>query len=153
MTPKGTKGKPVRVRVKRLSRDQQERTLVVLATPKRELPIWIGPAEGQAIAVAISGAKYPRPMTHDLFVDALGAAGWAIEKLVVTDLRETTFYGELHLKSGRQRRAIDCRPSDGIALALRAKAPLYVAAHVFDAALTAPAAEPAGAPSGAKRRV
>jgi len=137
---------PVRVRIKKVMKDAQERTLVVLGTPKRTLGIWIGPAEGQAISVALEGMRFPRPMTHDLLVGALAEVGWEIEKLVVGDLRETTFYGELHVRSGSRRKVLDCRPSDGIALALRAKAPIYVAPHVFEAALTPPAQEPAVKP-------
>jgi bifunctional DNase/RNase len=128
------KGKPIRVRVKKVSQDDQQRTLVILGTPKRTLPIWIGPAEGQAIAVQMNGVKLARPMTHDLFVAALGEVGWEIEKVVVSDLRETTFYGELHLRSGSKHKVLDCRPSDGLALAVRVKAPIYVAPHVLEAA-------------------
>jgi bifunctional DNase/RNase len=124
--------KPIRVRVKKIVMDPQQRCLVILGTPKRDVPIWIGAAEGQAIALKLEGKTMPRPMTHDLFVNALSQTGWGIEKLVISDLRETTFYGELHLRSGSKRTVLDCRPSDGIALALRTKAPLYIAPHIFD---------------------
>jgi len=134
--------KPIRVRVKAVTQDAEGRTLVALGTPKRTLRIWTGPAEGQAISIALQGVKPARPMTHDLLVSALAEVGWVIAKVVVSNLRETTFYGELHLASGRKGKVVDCRPSDGIALALRAKAPLYVAPHVFEAALTPPAPAP-----------
>jgi len=130
--------KPVRVRIKRVGMDPEGRGLVVLGTAKRDLPIWIGPTESQAIVSRMKRTKLPRPMTHDLFVNALAEVGWEIDKVVVSDLRETTFYGELHLRSGARRKVIDCRPSDGIALALRAKAPICVAPHVFDLAMMPP---------------
>ena len=82
--------KPIRVRVKRVAIDPQQRYLVVLGTAKRELPIRIGIYEGQAITLKLQRKTLPRPMTHDLFVNALSDVGWEIEKLVITDLRETT---------------------------------------------------------------
>jgi bifunctional DNase/RNase len=119
--------------------------LVTLATPRRVLPIWIGQAEGNAIAAALRKVQMPRPMTHDLLLNALTELGWRVEKLVVSDLRDSTFYGELHLTAGGRHKVLDCRPSDGLALALRAKAPILVAPHVFAACGPPPIAP---APSG-----
>ena len=130
--------KTVRVRVKRVAIDPEKRCLVTVGTLKRDLPIWIGPGEGQAIALVLQGKALARPMTHDLFVNALAELGWKIDKLVIADLRECTFYGELHVSSGRKRKVLDCRPSDGMALAVRVKAPIYVAEHVLEQALAPP---------------
>jgi bifunctional DNase/RNase len=142
------KVKPIRVRVKRVAVDPEKRSVVFLGTAKREMAIWIGISECQAITVALQGKEMPRPMTHDLFIAALAKVGWTVEKLVIADLRDTTFYGELHLQSGSRRKVIDCRPSDGMALALRAKAPIYVAPHVIEQAQAQPA--PGGKPAEGK---
>jgi len=102
------------------------------AEGNRLLPIWIGLAEGQAIAIRFSGIVLPRPLTHDLLLAAIKALGWAVEKIVVTDLRENTFYANIHLRRNSEERLVDSRPSDAIAVAVRAGCPMYVKARVFD---------------------
>jgi bifunctional DNase/RNase len=86
----------------------------------RLLPIWIGLSEGQAIAIRFSGIVLPRPLTHDLLLATVQTLGWAVVKIVVTDLRENTFY------------ALDSRPSDAIAVAVRAGCSMYVKERVFE---------------------
>jgi bifunctional DNase/RNase len=102
------------------------------AEGNRLLPIWIGLAEGQAIAVRFSGIVLPRPLTHDLILSTIKTMGWTVEKVVVTDLRENTFYANIHLQRNSEERLVDSRPSDAIALAVRAGCPIFVKAKVFD---------------------
>jgi len=98
----------------------------------RLLPIWIGLAEGQAIAIRYSGIVLPRPLTHDLFLAALKALDHAVSRITITDLKENTFYAQLHLKKGTEEHLVDSRPSDAIAVAVRAGCPMYVKDRVFD---------------------
>ncbi|MBI5243922.1 MAG: bifunctional nuclease family protein [Elusimicrobia bacterium] len=102
------------------------------AEGNRLLPIWIGLAEGQAIAIRFSGIVLPRPLTHDLLLSAIKTLGWSVEKIVVTDLRENTFYANIHLRRNAEERLVDSRPSDAIAVAVRAGCPMFVKARVFE---------------------
>jgi bifunctional DNase/RNase len=93
---------------------------------KRSLPIWIGIYEANAIALELEKIETPRPMTHDLIKNILETMEARLQKVVVTDLKENTFYAVLHLQVGSAEYTVDSRPSDAIALALRAGAPIYV---------------------------
>jgi len=93
---------------------------------KRFLPILIGPFEATAIALALEGAPVPRPLTHDLMRTLLETLDASLEQVVVHDIRESTFFAKLIVRTNGQLQEIDARPSDGIALALRMKAPIYV---------------------------
>jgi len=97
----------------------------------RLLPIWIGPVEGQAIAIKFSGIPLPRPFTHDLLLAIIQQTGYSVEKVSVDNVRENTFYATIHLKSEAGQKTIDARPSDAIALAVRAGSPIYVSEAVF----------------------
>jgi len=99
----------------------------------RSLPIFIGPPEAAAIALALQGVELPRPMTHDLMSLMLDALGARLLRVVVTELRDSTFYAELQLRAGDRNLTVSCRPSDGIALAARTHSPLYVADELMDA--------------------
>lgn len=85
----------------------------------RYLPIWIGAVEATAIAFALQGVQTPRPLTHDLFVDVLQEMGTDLAAVHITDLREGTFYAELHLSRGEESFVVSARPSDAVALAAR----------------------------------
>jgi len=98
----------------------------------RILPIWVGPFEAQAIAMKRDNLVPPRPMTHDLLAAALQTLQAAIEKVVITDLKENTFYAVIHVRSAGGPITLDSRPSDAIALALRAESPIFVEPQVFD---------------------
>ena len=100
----------------------------------RLLPIFIGAAEAQAIALAMEEVETPRPMTHDLFKNVLDDLGVQLDRIVVTELRDRTFYAELELKGGNGARRISSRPSDAVALAIRAGAPIFADESVLDAA-------------------
>jgi RNA polymerase sigma factor (sigma-70 family) len=93
---------------------------------KRRLPIWIGRAEGDSLAMGLRGEPLPRPLTPDLMVRLIGAAGARIERVVVSRLEEKTFYALIALRVGDEVEEVDARPSDAFNLALRADAPIFV---------------------------
>ncbi len=103
---------------------------------QKVLPIWVGIFEANAIALQIENVATPRPMTHDLLKNIITDLDAMVEKIVVSDLKENTFYAMIHIRVGRHLVAVDARPSDAIALALRAKAPIFVEDAVIDNAKT-----------------
>ena len=103
---------------------------------ERVLPIWVGIFEANAIALQIENIATPRPMTHDLLRNVIRDLNGAVEKIVVSDLKETTFYALIYLRVGKDVVAVDARPSDALALALRTQAPIFVEDHVIDSAKT-----------------
>jgi bifunctional DNase/RNase len=107
---------------------------------RRVLPIYIGPEEARAIALALEGVTTPRPMTHDLLRDVLDATEARVVSVTVTELRESTFYAEIEIESGGKMVRVSSRPSDAVALAVRVDAPIFASENVLaDAAM--PAAE------------
>ena len=104
---------------------------------QRVLPIWVGVFEANAIALQIENVTTPRPMTHDLLRNVIQDLRGRIEKIVVSDLKENTFYALIYLTVGGELMAVDARPSDAIALALRARAPIFVEEKVIEHAKTA----------------
>jgi hypothetical protein len=105
--------------------------VLLLTESNRQLPIWIGSPEAAAIALTQQGIVPERPMTHDLVVNALRELGAPCVRVEVTELVDGIFHADLVLASGQR---IACRPSDGVAVALRAKVPILVADDVLDAA-------------------
>jgi bifunctional DNase/RNase len=107
---------------------QTEQYLVTLEELNgiRLLPIWIGPAEGMAIASALQKQRFPRPMTHDLLVNLVKELGAKVDRVIITDLKENTFFANIMLKVNGKEYAIDSRPSDSIAIAVRVNAPIFV---------------------------
>jgi hypothetical protein len=103
---------------------------------ERTLPIWVGPVEANAIALQIENVTPQRPMTHDLLNNVIHDLKADIQKIVVSDLKENTFYALIYVAIGGEVTAIDARPSDAIALALRARAPIFVEDKVIDNAKT-----------------
>ena len=89
------------------------------------LPIFIGGPEATAIALAHEGVQPPRPMTHDLFAQTLDAMSVTVERVVITELRERTFFAELHMRAPDEARVMSARPSDAIALAVRLDIPIF----------------------------
>lgn len=119
----------VSVKVERVTLDTSNNRFVVILKDEvndRWLPIVVGPAEAQAIAFELERVVPPRPMTHDLMRNLLSSLHAKIAKVVVSDLRENTYYATIDLKQNGSENAIDARPSDAIALALRARAPIFV---------------------------
>lgn len=108
--------------------------IVLLRDPEsgRYLPIWIGGAEAMSISSHLEGEVPPRPLTHQLLVDTVRALGATLEAVHLTDLREGTFYAELHLLQGEQEVVVSVRPSDAIAVAIRFGAvPILVDEDLF----------------------
>jgi hypothetical protein len=129
----------VEVVVQRVTLDETSRSPVVVLEDKahaRLLPIWIGPAEAQAIAMRMEGIEPPRPMTHDLMKQLLEQAGLDLQRVVIHDLQDSTYYARLHLSAGGRDVEIDSRPSDAIALAVRCERPIFVRAALMKAAGT-----------------
>jgi bifunctional DNase/RNase len=108
----------------------------------RVLPILIGGPEAAAIHTALEGIVPPRPLTHDLAVTVFAALGGALERVVITEVREHTFYAELHFRTAAGETVVSCRPSDAIALAVRVSAPIFAEESLLDeAAIDAPEAD------------
>lgn len=126
----------IQVRVANLAMDPNTDSPVVLlegvGTPG-VLPIWIGRPEAGAIAMQLAGQTFERPLTHDLLRIAIEGLEARVSKIVITDLRGTTFFAKIFLARGDEIVAIDARPSDSIALALRAQAPIFVEQALFEA--------------------
>ena len=99
---------------------------------QKVLPIWVGLFEANALALQIENVATPRPMTHDLLKNIISDLEASVEKIVVCDLKENTFYALIHILVNGQVVAVDARPSDAIALALRTKAPIFVEDTVIE---------------------
>lgn len=128
-----------RMEVQGLMMDPSSKSPIVIlreAGGEALLPIWIGVFEANAIAMCIEGVEAPRPMTHDLFSASLEIAGARVEKVVIRDLSNSTFFASIHLElgTGGEVVTLDSRPSDAIALALRAAAPIFVLDSVLETA-------------------
>ena len=130
----------IEVKVTGLGFDKTTRTPVVLLKEldgERVLPIWIGPAEAEAIARALEGIKPDRPLTHDLMKSIIDGLKSKVTKVVITELKDNTFFAKIHLENpnfdgkGKSLTHIDARPSDSIALALRVDVPIFVAEEIF----------------------
>ena len=100
----------------------------------RYLPIWIGPAEADAIAVKLQDLSVPRPLTHDLLREVIDKLGGSIQRILVNDLQNDTFFATITIEVNGQTEDIDCRPSDAVALAVRAKVPIFANESVLDKA-------------------
>ena len=92
----------------------------------RLVPIWIGVNEGNAIALEMQGEKFPRPLTHDLLVNVIKEMGGEIEKIVISDLKDNSYYAIVFVRLGGRTLEIDARPSDSLALAVRVNCPIFI---------------------------
>jgi uncharacterized protein len=128
----------VQVRVLGVALDAAQQHIVLLKPllddpdAPRVLPIWIGAQEATSIVIAVAGEQAPRPLSHDLMITLLDNLHAQVVRVEVTRIEEGTFYAELTLSTPSGARVIDARPSDAIALAVRAEAPLFVADEVLD---------------------
>lgn len=109
---------------------------------QRLIPIYIGSPEATSIHYALEGIVPPRPLTHDLFVEVLESLGAQLERVVVTEMRDHTFYAEVHLMTQAGTQVVSSRPSDAIALAVRCDAPLYADEALVDEVGQEPPPEP-----------
>lgn len=131
----------IHVRIAALSLDSSSNQPVILLRPLDEpegsgriLPIWIGHPEATAILLALQSVETPRPMTHDLLKNIVDSTDYEISRIEITRLEEGTFYAAVILRGEDRTIAIDARPSDSIALAVRSGAPIFVAESVLDEA-------------------
>jgi len=119
----------IEVKVAHLGLDRTTNTPVVILQEKegeRVLPIWIGPAEASAIAMELAGVKFARPLTHDLLKTIIVGLGARLNRVIITQVKENTYFAELHVHRGEDQVIhIDARPSDSIAIALRLNAPIF----------------------------
>ncbi|MBL0953332.1 MAG: bifunctional nuclease family protein [Leptospira sp.] len=99
---------------------------------KRVVPIFIGPLETHSITTVIDGTKPPRPMTHDLMLYMLTSLGATVQRITIEEIVDSTFYAKIQLRRDEEIITLDARPSDSIALALRANAPIFIAKSVLD---------------------
>jgi len=108
--------------------------IVILKESEGEntLPIWIGLLEATAIASELEGVKFSRPMTHDLLKNMLDRIGVTVDKIEVCDLKNNTYYAQIHMTHDGKVMSIDARPSDAMALSLRMKAPIFVEEKVIE---------------------
>jgi len=121
-----------------ITQDGQTHTPIVIlhdATRRRALPIWIGLPQAKAILLALDAHKLARPMTHDLMLNMIVQMGYRVQKVEINELSKDTYFATIFLQLADRAgldltKSIDSRPSDAIALALRAKAPIYVSAQV-----------------------
>ncbi len=129
----------IEMKVKFLTFDSTSNGFVVLLMDlanKTGLPIWIGPFEANAIATKLKKMASQRPMTHDLIHNILATLGSQVIKIVVNDLRDNTYYGLIYLNRKGEEIVVDSRPSDAIAIALTAGAPIFVSEEVIEKAKT-----------------
>jgi len=103
-------------------------------TAERYLPIWIGPAEAEAIRLKLQGVTVPRPLTHDLLHSTIDALGATVNSIIINDLKSDTFFAKIILNVDGEQLEVDSRPSDAMALAVRAEVPIYADEAVLDKA-------------------
>ncbi len=111
---------------------KQPIVLLKTADGNKFLPIWIGHPEAAAILMKLQGASTPRPMTHDLVTEILGQLEATVIRIAVTELRDNTFYAQITVQMNGTEIEVDSRPSDAIALAIRADAPIFAADDVIE---------------------
>ncbi len=129
----------VKMEIKGLLMDPVSNMPVVILRDQNDgafLPIWVGIFEANAIAIEMEKIQAPRPMTHDLLHNVLSELGVRVDRIVVNELKDNTFFARLHLSRGDERWTVDSRPSDAIALALRARAEIFVEEDVLERSKT-----------------
>ncbi|MFO7801200.1 MAG: bifunctional nuclease family protein [Desulfovermiculus sp.] len=125
----------VEMKIFGLALDEQSQVPLLILKDKEEkqvLPIWIGAMEAMAISISLNNVSISRPLTHDLMLQTITTLGGAVERVHIVDLREGTYYAEMHVVHGDQTFLMDSRPSDAIALAIRAQAPVFAAQSLLD---------------------
>jgi len=124
----------IKLNVQGVLTDPKTETQVVLLRAddgKEVLPIWVGAVEGNAIKFALEGIHPTRPMTHDLLKNTIELLGLRVQKVIITEIKNNTYYALIYLESRGSLLSVDSRPSDAIALALRTHVPIYTTHEVF----------------------
>ena len=128
----------IQVELTKIIIDEKRQDQIIVLKEKdgeRQIPIIIGFMEASSIKMKISGIEVPRPLTHDLLVNVIGAMGARLSRLIIDRLETSTFFAKLEIKAkDGQAKLVDCRPSDGIALAVRLKCPIFVDEDVLNRA-------------------
>ncbi len=131
----------VRMRIVGLSMDGTTKNPLLLLQEEygdnRILPIWIGSMEAMSISLALGGKHLPRPVTHDLILDMVKTLGGTIRSIEINDFDKGTFYTHIVILHGEDLERVDCRPSDGIALAVKLNMPIYIRPDALEAAIDA----------------
>ena len=134
----------IEVRIRGLMMDPATNMPIIMlkdVNSEAVIPIWVGIFEANAIASEIEKISTPRPMTHDLTKNLVRHLNAQLERVVITEIKNDTFYAALWLKQGEEPMVVDARPSDAIALALRADCPIYVSEQVMQTAKLNPSAQ------------
>lgn len=137
MTETPEPSEELRMEIKGLMLDPSSNVPIVILKQEDSqvfLPIWIGVFEANAIALQIEGVESPRPMTHDLLRASLDLLEATVDRIVISDLKDNTFYARIHLHRNEHLLELDARPSDAIALALRTESPIFVRRAVLEEA-------------------
>jgi uncharacterized protein len=127
----------VEVKVQSLGLDRASNTPVLILKEMegdRVLPIWIGPGEASAIAMQLADIKFSRPLTHDLVASVISGLGGRLARVIITRVAESIYYAELVIERGDGHVSVDARPSDSIAVALRAEAPIFAEDELLERA-------------------
>lgn len=127
----------VRMKVFGMALDEKSQAPILILKNEAEalvLPIWIGAVEAMSITMALNKVPFPRPMTHDLLLSSMHSLGGVLNQVQVTDIQDGTFFAELVILQKDTEHRVDCRPSDAIALAVRADSPIFVDAEVIKGA-------------------
>ena len=120
---------------------------------ERQLPIWIGPCEAEAITIELQDVEIARPVTHDLLKNVVDQMGGTVSHILVNELRDQVFYARLFVDLHGEMMEIDCRPSDAIAVAVRAKVPIFVDESVMEEAGILPESDTEEEPTGEETEV
>ncbi len=126
--------KEVKLKVQGVLSDPKTETQIVILRDENDteiLPIWVGVVEGNAIRFAVEGIIPPRPMTHDLLKQMMDHLGIQIQKVVINEIKSNTYYATIHMLNKDKLHTVDARPSDAIAVALRAGVPIYATKDVL----------------------
>ncbi|GBF34998.1 hypothetical protein DCCM_4119 [Desulfocucumis palustris] len=124
----------IKLMIKGFAYDVSGSPIILLTDEEEEkvLPLWIGMLEAHSIALAVEGTELPRPMTHDLILNICKQFNAAISEIIITDLRDNTFYASIYISTETATIPMDARPSDAIALAIRSSAPIYLKNELAD---------------------
>lgn len=137
MTETPDTSEELRMEIKGLMLDPSSNVPIVIlkqADSQVFLPIWIGVFEANAIALQLEGVESPRPMTHDLLRASMELLGATVDRVVISELKDNTFFARIHLQTNGRSLELDARPSDAIALALRTESPIFVRQPVLEQA-------------------